>query len=398
MTLSATAQHAVTDIDLFSDEVLGNPAQYHSQLRELATVVHVPANDVWAITRYEQVRDALGDPSTFSSTKVAFNDTSNGYLQGTSLASDPPQHVPLRAALTENLNNRAMRKLKDDIFAKGDALVRELAAKGEFDGMTELAEAFPVSIVMDLIGLQGEIREKMLPWGEAAFNMLGPLNERATSGLPLVGELVEWTHHTVKAEDLLEGSIGRALFAAAERGDIAYESCGMIIHQYIAAGLDTTITSIGNALELLAAHPDQFQLLRSDLSLVPSTFMEVLRLRTPAPVLGRGTTRDVEIDGTVIPAGSQVALLLDAGNLDPRHYENPETFDIRRNPVDNLGFGYGIHGCAGQALARLEAQAVIKALATHVKSYRVARTERRLNNFTHPFSSIEITDVVLADA
>ncbi|WIM73008.1 cytochrome P450 [Corynebacterium suedekumii] len=122
----------------------------------------------------------------------------------------------------------------------------------------------------------------------------------------------------------------------------------------------------------------------------------MLRLRTPAPVLGRGTTRDVEVDGTTIPAGAQVALLLDAGNLDPRHYDNPEVFDIRRHPVDNLGFGYGIHGCAGQALARLEAQAVIKALATHVESYTVARTERRLNNFTHPFSSIEITDVVLA--
>jgi len=396
MTHATATAVPTTDLDLFSDEVLGNPTTYHNQLREQGTVVRVPANDVWAITRYDQVRDALGDPLTFSSTKVAFNDTSNGYLRGTSLASDPPQHGPLRAALSENLNNRAMRKMKDDIFAKGDVLVRELAATGEFDGMTELAEAFPVSIVMDLIGIQGEIREKMLPWGEAAFNMLGPLNERATSGLPLVGELVEWTHHTVKADDLLEGSIGRALFAAAERGDIPHEACGMIIHQYIAAGLDTTITSIGNALELFAAHPDQFELLRSDLSLVPAAFMEVLRLRTPAPVLGRGTTRDVEVDGTTIPAGAQVALLLDAGNLDPRHYDNPEVFDIRRNPVDNLGFGYGIHGCAGQALARLEAQAVIKALATHVESYTVARTERRLNNFTHPFSSIEITDVVLA--
>lgn len=391
--MATTTKVPTADIDLFSDDVLGNPAPYHNQLRELGPVVYLEKNDVYAVTRYSDVYQALNSPEDYTNTKVAFNPVSNKNLAGTSLASDPPEHTPLRKALMENLGPRSMRKLKTEIFEKADALVRELAQRDSFDGMKELAEAFPVSIVMDLIGLQGEIREKMLPWGEAAFNLLGPLNDRANDAYPLVAELIEWSHHTVKAEDLMEGSLGRGLFAAAERGDIPYESCGLIIHQYIAAGLDTTITSIGNALVLFAQFPDEFQKTRASEDLIPGAFLEVLRFATPAPVLGRGAVRDLDLHGSLIPANSQVALLLGSANMDPRHFENPEEFDVTRNPVDQLGFGQGVHGCAGQFLAKLEAQAVITAWAKYVRSYEVTAVERRLNNFTHPFSRIILEEI-----
>jgi cytochrome P450 len=197
----------------------------------------------------------------------------------------------------------------------------------------------------------------------------------------------------LKAEDLAEGSMGRAVFEAAERGDIAPESAGMIVHQYIAAGMDTTIASIGNAVVLFARYPEQFQRLREDCSLVPSAFNEILRFMSPFPVAGRLVTRDTEVQGVRIPGGSQAAVLVGAANRDPRHYQDPETFDITRNPADHVSFGYGIHGCAGQGLARLEAHAVITALATHLKGYTVGDVQRRLNNMTRPFASIEVTSV-----
>ena len=91
------------------------------------------------------MRNALGDPATFSSKAVAFNPKMNEILTGTSLAADPPQHGDLRAVLTDNLSPRAMRSMKDSIYAKADELVRDLVARGSFDGMADLAVAFPVS-------------------------------------------------------------------------------------------------------------------------------------------------------------------------------------------------------------------------------------------------------------
>ncbi|AGF71591.1 cytochrome P450 [Corynebacterium halotolerans] len=387
---------ATSTIDLFSDDVLRNTEAVFAELRELAPVVYLPANDSWVVTRYEDIRDALGDPATFSSRAVAFNEQMNEILSGTSLASDPPQHGDLRAVLTDNLSPRAMRKMKAGIYEKADELVRELVERGSFDGMADMAVHFPVSIVLDLIGVQGDLRERILPWGEAAFNLLGPMNQRAQESLPIAGELFHWTHEEMRGEDLAEGSIGRNIWEAAERGDISHESFGYIVHQILAAGMDTTITTIGNALVLLARNPEQFEKLRQDPKLVPAALTEVLRVKTPTPAFGRRTTRDVEIGGTVIPEGAQVALLYGSGNLDPRKFENPETFDISRNAVDHLGFGYGIHACAGQGLAKLEIHGLLEAWATRVKSYRVGEVVQRLNNFTRPYDSIEITDLVPA--
>lgn len=386
-----------SDIDLFSDEVLSvNDDAVFAQLRELGPVVYLPANDSYAVTRYEEVRAALSDPTTFSSKAVAFNPQMNEILSGTSLAADPPEHGKLRAILTDNLSPRALRSMKDDINASAGQLVAALARSGSFDGMADMAVAFPVSVVLDLIGIQGELREKILPWGEAAFNLLGPLNERAQASFPVAGELFTWTHEEMQGEDLAEGSIGRAIFEASERGEISHESFGYIVHQILAAGMDTTITTIGNALVLLGQHPEQFQRLREDLSLVPSTLAEVLRLRTPAPVFGRRATRDVEIGGSVIPAGAQVALLYGSGNMDPRKFGNPEAFDITRNALDHIGFGYGIHACAGQGLAKLEIHGLLTAWAEQVESYRIGAVVPRLNNFTRPYESMEITDITLA--
>lgn len=122
---------------------------------------------------------------------------------------------------------------------------------------------------------------------------------------------------------------------------------------------------------LFAAHPEQFDLVREDASLVPAAFNEVLRFWAPVHGLGRFVTRHVKIDGAVVPAGSQAAILFGAGNRDPRHYGNPDAFLVERNPVDHLSFGYGPHGCAGQGLARLEVHAVIDALVRKARRLAV---------------------------
>jgi cytochrome P450 len=382
-----------SDIDLFADDILVDPYPTFTTLRETAAVVHLPTNDVYALTRYDVIRDALGDWETFSSTSIGFNPMVNEALTGTSLASDPPEHTMLRAALTENLTPRALRGLRTQIEEKADVLVGELVEQGSFEAIDALARALPLEVVADLIGFTGEARDNMLRWGQAAMQVIGPLNQRTAESFPIAGELYAWCSQ-VQADDLAPGSVGRGIFDAETRGDIPPGTAGHIIHQYLGAGVDSTVAALGNIVALFAAHPDQLALVRQDHALVGSAFNEVLRYWAPLHAWGRKATRDVEIDGALIPAGAQVALLFGAGNHDPRHYEDPDAFLIERNPVDHLSFGYGPHGCAGQGLARLEAHAVITSLAKRVDRLVVGEERRVPHNTVRSIDELPVLQVV----
>ncbi|MFD5122220.1 cytochrome P450 [Streptomyces sp. NPDC058385] len=384
-----------SDVDFFADEVVLDPHPVHAELRDLGPVVHLPKNDVYALTRYDVIRGALADWESFSSTSIAFNPAANEALTGTSLASDPPVHTQLRATLTENLSPRALRFLKGRIEAKADTLVAELVERGSFEAIDALARTFPLEVVADLIGFTGHVRDNMLRWGQAAMQVLGPMNQRTAENFPIAGELYAWCSQ-VTADDLAEGSVGRGIFDAEARGAIPSGTAGHIIHQYLGAGVDTTVAAIGNVVALFAAHPDQLDKVRTEPSLIPGAFNEVLRYWPPVNVWGRTTTRDVEIDGSVVPAGAQIAVLLGAGNRDPRHYENPDAFLVKRNPVDHLSFGYGPHGCAGQGLARLEAHAVIEALSRRVKRLVVGPEVRVPSNITRSIEELPVLEVVPA--
>jgi cytochrome P450 len=385
----------VSTADLFADGVLLDPGPVHAELRELGPVVHLPGNDLYALTRYDTIRAALADWESFSSASIAFNPAADEALAGTSLASDPPAHTRLRAALTENLSPRALRGLRGRIEEKADTLVAELVERGSFDAVDALARAFPLEVVADLIGFTGGTRANMLRWGQAAMEVLGPLNRRTAENFPVAGELYGWCSE-VTAGDLAEGSVGRGIFDAEARGDVPAGSAGHIIHQYLGAGIDTTVAAIGNIVALFAAHPEQLAAVRERPELIPGAFNEVLRFWPPVNVWGRVTTRAVTVDGCAVPAGAKIAVLLGAGNHDPRHYENPDAFLVERNPSDHLSFGYGPHGCAGQGLARIEAHAVIGALSRRVRRLVTGPEVRTPANITRSIEALPVLEVVPA--
>jgi cytochrome P450 len=383
-----------SDIDLFADDILVDAYPTYKALRDQAAVVYLPVNQVYALTRYDVIRAALGDPATFSSVKgIGFNPAVNDALQGTSLASDPPVHTQLRATLAANLTPRKLRAIEEQIVGKAEALVHRLVQGGGFEAMDALARAFPLEIVADLIGFTGDVKNNMLRWGQAAMEVIGPMNQRTIENFPIAGELYGWCSQ-VTANGLAPGSIGRGIFEAMDRGEIPPGSAGHIIHQYLGAGVDTTIAAIGNVVALFGRHPEQFERVRQDPSLVPSAFSEVLRYYPPVHAWGRRVTRDVEIEGVLIPQGSQAAILFGAGNRDERHYPNPDVFDVARNPADHLSFGYGAHSCAGQGLARMEGHAVITALARHVRSFRLGDQVKKPTNITQALDKLMVQDVV----
>ena len=321
----------------------------------------------------------------------------NEALTGTSLASDPPVHTQLRATLTENLSPRALRGLKGQIDAKADALVAELVEKGSFEAIDALARAFPLEVVADLIGFTGHVARQhaaLGAGGDAGHRPDEPAHRRE---LPHRRRALRLVLRASRPRTWRPGSVGRGIFDAEARGDIPPDTAGHIIHQYLGAGVDTTIAAIGNIVALFAEHPDQLALVRENPALVPAAFNEVLRFWPPIHAWGRRATRDVEIDGVRRPGRARRSRsCFGAGNRDPRHYENPDAFLVERNPVDHLSFGYGPHGCAGQGLARLEAHAVIGALARRVERLVVGQEVRVPSNITRSIEELPVLEVMPA--
>lgn len=374
--------------DFFGEEVLSDRDRYYAAWRDSAAVVHLTRNDLWALTRYDAIRFALATPAIFSSTKAVFNDMMNDALRGSALASDPPEHAPLRAVLAKYLSPRVVRSRQSDMETYADELVSSAAAQGSFDAI-RLAQAYHQRIIGEMIGMRREIQARVVPWGDSALNVFGPFNQRTFKHLPVAGDLVRWAMQ-VTPDQLGEGSVGRAVFEAADRGEIPHEACTGLIQQLVAAGIDTAIASLGNLVAHLGDNPAQYAMLRAEPGLAGAAFTESLRLESPIHAMGRRVTEDVEVDGVPIPEGAQVALLFAAGNRDPRHYDDPDTFDILRNPVDHLSFGHGVHTCAGMHLARHEAEALLAALVRHVPSYSIGERRPKLSNLVSSWGTLTV--------
>jgi cytochrome P450 len=155
--------------------------------------------------------------------------------------------------------------------------------------------------------------------------------------------------------------------------------------------VDTTVYALGNAVWCLAEHPEQYAALRADSARYRSAFEEVLRFEAPVQTFFRTTTRAVEVDGVRLGSGEKVLLFLGAANRDHRHVAEPDRFDVDRAPAAHVGFGFGIHACVGMALARLEGEAVLAALARRVTAVELAGPPvRRLNNTLRGLRSLPV--------
>jgi cytochrome P450 len=190
---------------------------------------------------------------------------------------------------------------------------------------------------------------------------------------------------------LKPGSMGAAIYEAAERGDIRREQCAHLMISYLVAAMDTTINAISNSVMLFATYPEQWQIVRDQPKIIPLAFEEIVRFESPVYTFKRVTSREVDVEGITIPENADVVMLYGSANRDERKWQDPDRFDVRRGPVDHVGFGYGIHGCAGQGLARMEGQAVLNALVRRVARFEIGEPKRRLNNVIRGLGSLPTT-------
>jgi cytochrome P450 len=244
--------------------------------------------------------------------------------------------------------------------------------RGQVDGVADLARALPLQVVPDLVGWPKDEREHLLTWAAATFNVLGPVNGTSLGSTSSALGMMRFAKRIARTANVLTGSMGDEVIAAANAGLIPRGEASALMIDYLAPSLDTTISAISSALRLFALHPGQWDEIRSDRSLIPNAFNEVVRFESPLRAFSRLAATDTDIAGTRIRKGRRVVILYSSANRDELAWENPEQFDIHRDATRHLGFGYGTHGCAGQGLARLESQAMLNALADRVERIHLA--------------------------
>jgi cytochrome P450 len=377
---------ASIEIDVFGPEFFADPYPGHAALRDAGRVVWLSRYNVAACARYEEVRQALLDYKTFSSARgvglADFARHGRFRLPSLILEADPPTHARSRAVLTKTLSPAVMRSLREAFMAVADHMVAALVAKGEFDGCTELAEAFPLRVFPDAIGMRTENRDKLLPYGDMVFNSFGPANELFQAAAVRAEEAFPWVEAEALRENLRPEGFGMILYQCVDAGEITEDEAHKLVRAILTAGVDTTVNGIGAALFAMARFADQWNKLRADPArLAKAAFEEAIRFESPVQTFFRTTTRATEFGGVALEEGRKILLFLGAANRDPRQWPAPDEYNIERKVLGHVGFGAGIHVCVGQLLARLEGEVVLQALAKHASRLELAgEPERRFNN------------------
>jgi len=254
------------------------------------------------------------------------------------------------------------------------------------------SEVYPVKVFPDAVGLGPEGRENLLPYGSMVFNAFGPRNKLFEDAMTNAGPVRDWIISKCRREALAPSGFGAQIYAAVDAGKISEDEAALMVRSFLSAGLDTTVHALGNAIYCFARNPDQWRLLREDLSQARAAFEEVIRYEGPVQTFFRTTTKEVDVAGVRLGAGEKVLLFLAAANRDPRRWDHPERFDIRRQTLGHVGFGNGIHGCVGQTVARLEGEIVLTALARRVDSMELSGEPRLLlNNTLRGWASLPVT-------
>lgn len=361
MTALATVTRAPhSDLDLFADESLRDPFADYRRLRDLGPLVKLASPDVYAMARYDDVRDALrASEILISGEGVGFSEVFNAPKGKNVLQTDGEVHRRMRAAVTRPLRPGHLDEARPRFKAMIAGRIAELAGTGEFDAMGKLARFLPVEAIAHLVGLEPEGRERLLEWAAAVFNAIGPVQD--PHDIESIKAAFAYMS-TLNPNRVRKGSWAGQLFEAADEGAISLPEAMGAISAYVVPSLDTTILAKGHLLHNLARDPAQWALLRERPDLIPAAVLEGVRHSSVIRWFSRVAVKDYPVADQVVPAGARVMLLYGSANRDERHYPDPDRFDVTRDARDHLAWGRGVHMCAGLYLARMEMEVMLEAL------------------------------------
>lgn len=364
--------------DPFSREWIARLPLSDAELCQSAPATWMNRYDFVAAGRHDIVRAILPDWRRFTSTAKPCDDPFS-LVPPVLVTEDPPEHTEVRRALMPFFAPAALAPQTDVFAQEAERVVLQALETGTVDAVSDIAARFVLKVFPDLLGLHDEQRELILDFGDAAFNTVGPINDIFNESFERAAPAFAWIEQRTTHDAVRPDGLARRILNLGTEGVISMARAELLVRATIAAGFDTTVLVIANAIGALLQFPDQWDALQADPALVRSLLEETLRYDPPARVQGRTATVDCEVEGVRFRRGDPVALFLTAAGRDPTKWDDADQFDIRRKGA-NLGFGAGIHLCLGQALARMEFQAIFDAILRHVGRIEAAGTGRRFIN------------------
>jgi len=376
---------------IFTPEIIADPYPLYQQLRTSNPILELPDANMVILTRYADIQSLLrdrrlghADESMLTSEGLAEvqDNPAIANLRRTMLLQNPPDHTRLRSLVVKAFDARRVGAMRERINAIANELIDDFMAAGSGDLVRLFTHPLPVIVICDLLGVpkadqaefvQGtRISGRLIDPSPMTQEELAQANESTLESTRYFEALCDERRRNPQ-DDLITALVD----SETEQGKLSKDELTSNIALLFAAGHETTVNLMGNALLALYRNRDQLDLLRSDLSLMPNAVEEFLRYDSSVQLTGRDALEDTEIQGVALPRGRAVITLLAAANRDPDAFEDPDRLDITRERTKPLAFGGGIHLCLGAQLARIETHEALSVLLDRLPGLE-------LQNIDHP--------------
>ena len=384
------------DIDPYSKEVLLNPEDFFDGLRERGPFVYLSKYKMLACGRYQETKEVFSDHKRFVSSRgVGIQDfklETPWRPPSLVLEVDPPEHTKNRRFVTRALSPNKIAKLKDFFKDCADQLINKLLKKKHIDGISDLAEIFPTRVFPEAVGLKKIDKDTLLGYGAMVFNALGPDNEFRKDAMARGLSVLEKINKQCLEENIDNKGLAKEIYRQTTEASEEDQLAGMLVRSLLSAGIDTTVSAIGNLLWCFSKNPEQFETIKNNKSLVGNAVEESLRLTSPVKAFCRTSAVETEVSGVTIEEGTKILCVLGSANTDPKVWDNPYKYDVTRRTIGHLALGIGVHNCVGQTLARAEITALASSLTELVKTIRPAGIATwKPNNAMRSLESLPIT-------
>ncbi|MES4890373.1 cytochrome P450 [Streptomyces sp. NPDC096012] len=384
--------------DPWDPAFVADPYPAYAELRARGRVIRYEPTDQWLVPHHADVSALLRERRLGRTYRHRFSHEDFGRTAPPPehepfhtlndhgmLDLEPPDHTRIRRLVSKAFTPRTVERLKPYVHGLANELVGKLVEAGGGDLLTDVAEPLPVAVIAEMLGIPEADRGPLRPWSAAICGMyeLNPPEETAVRAVRASREFSDYLRELIAArrkepgEDLVSG-----LIAAHDEGDRLTEqemiSTAVLL---LNAGHEATVNATVNGWWALFRNPGQLAALRADHSLVPTAIEELMRYDTPLQLFERWVLDDIEIDGTTIPRGSEIAMLFGSANRDPEVFADPGRLDLARADNPHISFSAGIHYCIGAPLARIELAASMTALLRQAPTLGLAAEPERKPNF-----------------
>lgn len=377
MSSNAIEKNEEVYYDPYLREIVKNPHPTYDRLREEAPLYYNEKYDFYAVSRYEDVRRGLGDHETFSSAKGGILELIKENVQlppATFIFEDPPLHTIHRTVVQRIFAPRRMLGLEEKVRAITVDVLDRLQGRDEFDFIGDIGAEIPMRVIGTLLGIPEEdfqdVREKVD--SKMRTEEGGQMDMSSFQSEESFEQFIDWRIENPSDDIITELLNVEFTDETGTTRKLQKDELLTFVNVLAGAGNETTNKLIGWTGKILGENPDQRRLLVEDPSLINDAIEEILRYEPPGPHIGRYVTKDVEFHGQTVPAGSAILFIAASANRDSRAFPDPHKFDVQRDRQNaHCTFGYGIHTCVGQVLARMEGRVVLEELLKRIPDWNI---------------------------